>query len=240
MEPSQTLIVEPKTSIEESTLKSKRYNVALIILSCIGFSLMCIAFFFHQKLTSLDGWFGKYYLHNETEVWELIAIVWSICFSYYYLINFNLFKTNDYYNNNPKKLTTDIKRSTAILIFLVIICVGIPGISIYCLIYLKDSWSHLLWAAALSIVFYFLDFYLSYKHASETERKEYRIIHWLANVPVVFTYIIFFSWISFQDNCPSGWEQFASGIVATQFIIINIIFIVTQFGVITRIYRQDN
>lgn len=162
---------------------------------------------------------------NPFELWKLMSMLWAIAFGIYYLISFKLTG-----NELIDKIIPFISSTVTFLL---------PIISII-LIFLDYFFGYyLLVDFALAVVYFFTDLWLSNNHTDINERKKYKLLHYIANIPIIFTFSILLVWSIFNYDV-TGWHNFMNGFIATTFILINIIFIIIKSGTIKNLYNCEN
>ena len=182
-------------------------------IKCFGLFLLIIAFIPSLLLSTRI-------CQNIWEVWEFLSILWSLSFVIYYWEEYT--SMGDFKNDR-------------IVITFVVLSRLIPIAALILLLLHKVLW-HLLLAVSLSFLYFFLDYFVSKNHSDENEKRIYKASFFLADVPTVLTNVLILVWL-FVFAIPNEWEIFAGGVIAAQLITCNLIFIVTQSGILRDIWK---
>jgi len=160
-----------------------------------------------------------FFEHSIWETWEILSLAWSLTFVIYYV--------------SVYQSVGDFKSDKIILLYIFLF--GLIPVGAIFLLINHLVLAHLITAAMMSVGFLFLDWYIWRKQKSDSnESKLYWISFILADVPFVICNLIIATWL-WNFGIPVEWEIFASGVIAANLLVGNIIFICIQSGAIKKI-----
>lgn len=199
-------------------------RLALWIMVGTGIVIIVLLAVFAEELTDPHGLLRGYHCRAIWEVWELGAILWSMIFAIYYVVDYSMDGSQGF--------------DKAVLCILLLASAIIPGAAIYFLIGRYRPLIPVALAVALNLIYFGLDLVLATYHSSEDKRRAYRESFFLADAPIVVSNLVFFVWLLYHLHMPE-WIAFASGLVAFQLLSCNCIFVITQAGLIRTAWDRD-
>jgi hypothetical protein len=162
---------------------------------------------------------------TATESWELGAITWSLMFGAYYYFTF------------PSAPKDRINRLVAALLSLG--TVALCGLAAYSL-HTNNIPFHFRYVAAIGFLFCLTDFILFLCHTGD-RRKMFLESLWVADAPMIvgLVTLLFFQIYHKDQRQAQEMQTFLAGAISFQLIVSNVVFILCQFGVLRRIWSDQ-
>lgn len=156
------------------------------------------------------------------EVWELGAVAWSFFFVIYYVVKlpWTGHSTRDKY-----------------LAFLV--CLGMPVATWFAIRSIVDHkyLIHFGWVVCIGLLFTVADTILWNSHGASQHGKMFRESWCVADLPLMVGCIVLFTFL-YVDSDVEAPDVFLAGAISFQLLVSNVLFVMSQAGVIRRIWEK--
>src|ERR1700749_1418210 len=196
---------------------------SIYAFAVVGLAIVIVVGIEGSELASPTGYLGSHHVRNIWQVWDVAAALWSLSFFFYYFIEFTS--------------TRSQWLDKTLLLILILSSVGVPAAIFYFLLWVYNPVGAIYSTIGLNFVYLFIDGVLAFRPPGLDRQRSYQEAFWLADAPIVLSNLAFVVWLQFHQE--PNWAVFASGMVGFQLLSCNIIFVITQTGIVRAIWIRE-